>query len=210
MSHSVLETILESKVIAIVRGIPSGQISDLASAIRAGGLRCIEVTFDHAAPGGLEDTLAAIRALRDTDMCVGAGTVMSPEELAKEAGASYIISPNTNPAVIRETKSIGLVSIPGAMTPSEVAEAWSLGADLVKLFPAGVLGPAYIKAVKAPLKHIPVTAVGGVTPENTPGFLSAGCAGVGVGGNLVSPKLVSEGRWEEITAAARAYAEAVR
>ena len=91
MSHSVLETILESKVIAIVRGIPSGQISDLASAIRAGGLRCIEVTFDHAAPGGLEDTLAAIRALRDTDMCVGAGTVMSPEEvrLAKEAGASY-------------------------------------------------------------------------------------------------------------------------
>ena len=84
------------------------------------------------------------------------------------------------------------------------------GADLVKLFPAGVLGPAYIKALKAPLKHIPVTAVGGVTPENTPGFLSAGCAGVGVGGNLVSPKLVSEGRWEEITAAARAYAEAVR
>ena len=170
------------------------------------------MTFDHAAPGGLEDTLAAIRALRDTDMCVGAGTVMSPEEvrLAKEAGASYIISPNTNPAVIRETKSMGLVSIPGAMTPSEVAEAWSLGADLVKLFPAGVLGPAYIKALKAPLKHIPVTAVGGVTPENTPGFLSAGCAGVGVGGNLVSPKLVSEGRWEEITAAARAYAEAVR
>lgn len=212
MSHSVLETILESKVIAIVRGIPSGQISNLAQAIRAGGLRCIEVTFDHAAPGGLKDTLAAIRVLRDTDMCVGAGTVMSPEEvrLAKEAGASYIISPNTDPAVIRETKSLGLVSIPGAMTPSEAAEAWSLGADLVKLFPAGVLGPAYIKALKAPLKHIPVTAVGGVTPENTPDFLAAGCVGVGVGGNLVSPRLVAEGRWEEITAAARAYAEAVR
>ena len=96
------------------------------------------------------------------------------------------------------------------MTPSEAAEAWSLGADLVKLFPAGVLGPAYIKALKAPLKHIPVTAVGGVTPENTPDFLAAGCVGVGVGGNLVSPRLVAEGRWEEITAAARAYAEAVR
>lgn len=212
MSHPVLETILESKVIAIVRGISSGQIADLARAIRAGGLRCIEVTFDHAAPGGLEDTLAAIRILRDTDMCVGAGTVMSPEEvrLAKEAGASYIISPNTDPAVIRETKSLGMVSIPGAMTPSEAAWAWSLGADLVKLFPAGVLGPAYIKALKAPLKQIPVTAVGGVTPENTPEFLAAGCVGVGVGGNLVSPRLASEGRWEEITAAARAYAEAVR
>ena len=213
MSNFVLETILETKVIAIVRGVPSGQIAALAGAIRAGGLRCLEVTFDHAASGGIQDTLASIRLLRGEfpDMCIGAGTVMSVEEVrqAREAGAGYIISPNTDEAVIRETKALGLTSIPGAMTPSEAANAWKWGADLVKLFPAGVLGPEYIKALKAPLKHIPVTAVGGVTPQNAPDFLAAGCAGVGVGGNLVSPKLVAEGRLEEIAETARAYGKAV-
>lgn len=215
MKHTALEAIMETKVIAIVRGIPSTQICDLAGAILAGGLRCLEVTFDHSSKGGIEETLRSIRLLSErfeNEIEVGAGTVMTAEEvnLAKEAGAGYIISPNADEAVIRETRRLELVSIPGAMTATEAACAWSWGAHIVKLFPAGILGPEYIKALRGPLGHIPFTAVGGVTPQNTPDFLRAGCVGVGVGGNLVSAKLVSEGKLDEITNTARAYAQAVR
>ncbi len=215
MKNTALEAIMETKVIAIVRGIPSTQICDLAGAILAGGLRCLEVTFDHSKEDGIEETLRSIRLLSErfgNEIEVGAGTVMTAEEvnLAKEAGAGYIISPNADEAVIRETRRLELVSIPGAMTATEAASAWSWGANIVKLFPAGILGPDYIKALRGPLGHIPFTAVGGVTPQNTPDFLRAGCVGVGVGGNLVSAKLVSEGKLDEITNTARAYAQAVR
>lgn len=215
MKHTALEAIVETKVIAIVRGIPSTQICNLAGAILAGGLRCLEVTFDHSSEGGIEETVRSIRLLSErfgNEIGVGAGTVMTAEEvnLAKEAGAGYIISPNTDEAVIRETRRLELVSIPGAMTATEAASAWSWGANIVKLFPAGILGPDYIKALRGPLGHIPFTAVGGVTPQNTPDFLRAGCVGVGVGGNLVSVKLVSEGKLDEITNTARDYAQAVR
>ena len=145
-------------------------------------------------------------------MCVGAGTVMTVEQVrqAAEAGAEYMISPNVDEAVIGETKRLGKVSIPGAMTPTEAAFAHKCGADIVKLFPAGLLGAAYIKAVKAPLKHIPVTAVGNVTVENCAEFIRAGAVGVGVGGSLVSATLVDEGKFDEITATARAYVAALR
>lgn len=215
MTENTLQTILESKVIAIVRGIPAQGMIDLAEAMRQGGLRCIEVTFDHTGEAARQETLKAIRALKahfGGALCIGAGTVLSPEDVraAQSAGAGYIISPNTDAAVIKETKRLELVSIPGAYTPSEAVLAHQCGADVVKLFPAGILGAAYIKALKAPLKHIPMMAVGGVTPQNTPEFLAAGAVGVGVGGNLVSPKLVAERRFDEITAIARQYAGAVR
>ena len=113
-------------------------------------------------------------------------------------------------SVIRETKKLDKISIPGAMTPTEAAFAYKCGADIVKMFPAGVLGPAYIKAVKAPLKHIPLTAVGGISPENCVDFIKAGCVGVGCGGNLVSPKLVTEGKFDEITKVAQAYTAALQ
>ena len=208
MSQAVLEKILEGKIIAIVRGIPSTKIVGLAQALEKGGVNCIEVTFDQSSEEKAKDTLAAIRADK---VCVGAGTVMSVDQVhqAVEAGAEYMISPNVNEAVIRETKKLDKVSIPGAMTPTEAAFAYECGADIVKLFPAGLLGAAYIKAVKAPLKHIPVTAVGNVNVENCAEFLKAGAVGVGVGGSLVSAKLVDEGRFDEITATAKAYVEAL-
>ena len=213
MENNVLAQIKEEKIIAIVRGISSDKITDLAQALRKGGMKCIEVTFDQSSPAGIEETLKSIKALAEMggDICVGAGTVMTCEQvdLAKAAGAKYIISPNTDAAVIKHTKELGLVSIPGAMTPSEVAAAYAMGADIVKMFPAGVLGCDYIKAVKAPLKHIPVTAVGGVNPANCADFLRAGAIGVGVGGNLVSPQFVNEGRFEEITAIAKSYVDAL-
>ena len=215
MSKEVLDRILEGKIVAIVRGIPSDEIVGLAEALVKGGISCIEVTFDQSSAEKARDTLKAISNMRQAlgdRVCVGAGTVMSVEqvEAAATAGAEYMISPNTNAAVIKRTKELNKVSIPGAMTPSEVAEAYEQGADIVKMFPAGILGCAYIKAVKAPLKHIPVTAVGGVNPGNCADFIRAGAVGVGVGGNLVSPQLVREGRFEEITAIARSYTDALK
>ncbi|MBR3203478.1 MAG: bifunctional 4-hydroxy-2-oxoglutarate aldolase/2-dehydro-3-deoxy-phosphogluconate aldolase [Solobacterium sp.] len=198
-----------------MRGIPSDEVVDLADALVKGGISCIEVTFDQSSEEKARDTLKAIsnisKALGD-QICVGAGTVMTAEqvEAAAAAGAEYIISPNTNASVIKRTKKLGKVSIPGAMTPSEVAEAYELGADIVKLFPAGILGCDYIKAVKAPLKHIPITAVGGVNPGNCADFIRAGAVGVGVGGNLVSPQLVKESRFDEITAIAKSYTDSLK
>ena len=215
MSKEVLQRILDGKIVAIVRGIDSSNIADLAKALADGGITCIEVTFDQSGPEKIQNTLDAIsnikRAMGDR-VCVGAGTVMTVEQvrLAAEAGAEYMISPNTDPEVIYESKRLDKVSIPGAMTPTEVAYAYNCGADIVKMFPAGILGAGYIKAVKAPLKHIPVTAVGGVNAKNCAEFFKAGASGVGVGGNLVSPELVNSGRFEEITAMAQEYTDALK
>lgn len=215
MSQAVLEKLLESKLVAIVRGIPSEQILDLAKAMEAGGITCMEVTFDQTGEAGIRNTLASIAKMKEhlgDRICVGAGTVMTPEQVrqADKAGAEYMIAPDADEAVIRETKRLEKVSIPGAFTPTEAVQAWRWGADIVKMFPAGILGAGYIRAVKAPLAHIPLMAVGGVNPQNCRSFLEAGAVGVGVGGNLVSPKLVAEGRFAEITAVAREYKEALK
>ncbi len=214
MSQSVLEKILAGKIVAIVRGIPSSKIVGLATALEKGGVNCIEVTFDQSSEEKAKDTLvsiAAIKAALGDRVCVGAGTVMTVEQVnqAVDAGAEYMISPNVDEAVIRETKRLGKVSIPGAMTPTEAAFAHRCGADIVKMFPAGILGTDYIKALKGPLKHIPLTAVGNVNVENCADFIKAGAVGVGVGGSLVSAKLVDEGKFDEITATAKAYVAAL-
>ena len=210
---NTLDFILEKKVIAIVRGISSGKICDLAEALVKGGLACVEVTFDHSSEEKLADTLKSIELLSQNfrgRLLAGAGTVLTVQqaEQAVAAGAEYIISPDVNVDVIKRAKELGKVSIPGALTASEIVTAYEAGADIVKLFPAALFGPAYFKAVKAPLKHIPLTAVGGVSAGNIADFLAAGAVGAGVGGNLVSPKLVDEGRFEEITEIARSYVEA--
>jgi len=209
-----LDFIKENKVIAIVRGIPSSKISSLAEAMVKGGIRCIEVTFDHSSEEGKAETLKSIEILNKNfqgEVLAGAGTVLTAEQVdqAVLAGAEYIISPNVNVDVIRRTKELGKISIPGALSPSEIVTAYEAGADIVKLFPAAVFGTAYFKAVKAPLKHIPMTAVGGISPDNIADFVNVGAIGAGVGGNLVSPKLVEEGRFDEITAIARSYMEAL-
>lgn len=214
MTDTVLERIKAEKIIAIVRGISGENIFALAEALYKGGISCIEVTFDQRTEETINRTLESLKLLNSRlgdRMCIGAGTVMSAEQVkaAVDAGARYIISPNVDKAVIEETKKAGKVSIPGAMTPTEVAAAWQYGADIVKLFPAGQLGPGYIKALKAPLAHIPVTAVGGINPGNCADFIKAGAIGVGCGGNLVSASLVEQKRFDEITAVAKEYMNAL-
>lgn len=212
--NNVMERIRSDKIIAIVRGLESGHMLSLAGALNKGGITMIEVTFDQKNPDKWKDTCSAIKLLSDEfagRMLVGAGTVMTVEQLnlAYEAGAKYIISPDINVEVIRNTKKLGLVSLPGAMTPTECVTAYNAGADAVKVFPAGELGAAYIKAIRAPLSHIPMLAVGGVNVDNAASFIKAGCIGLGVGGTLVNLDLVKNGEFDKISALAREYIKAV-
>lgn len=214
MRNEILKLVEDEKVIAIVRGVDPEKCVSVAKALYKGGIHMMEITFDQGNPDGLKNTATSIASITKNfgkDIRVGAGTVMSVEQvqLAAKAGAEYIISPNTKESVIKETLKLGLVSMPGALTPTEVAFAHECGADFVKVFPSGDLGPGYIKAIKAPLKHIKLLGVGGITPENIPAYLSAGCVGFGIGGNLVNASWADAGEYEKITEAARTFCRAV-
>ena len=211
---TTMEWVNQYKLIAIVRGLKPEYMLGLADALYAGGINMMEVTFAQAKPETWKDTANAIAEVSrhmEGKMLVGAGTVLTEEQLvmAKDAGAKYIITPNTNLNLIRKVKEFGLVSFPGAMTPSEIVAAWEAGADAVKVFPAGNLGPGYLKAIKAPLAHIPMMAVGGVSEKNVADFQAAGACGFGIGGNLVNKTWIENGEWDKITALAAEYRKAV-
>lgn len=211
---TTLEWVNAKKIIAIVRGLKPEYMLKLAEALYAGGIDLMEVTFNQKDPTTWKDTAAAIKAIgehMEGKMLAGAGTVLTMEQLqmAYDAGAKYIITPNINPELIKKTKELGMCCFPGALTPTEMVVAFNAGADAVKIFPAGNLGPSYIKAVKAPLAHIPVMAVGGVNEKNAADFLAAGCCGLGIGGNLVNKSWIENGEWEKITELAKEYRKAV-
>ncbi len=208
MRENTIEQILKEKVIAIVRGVGPAQCLRVAEALYQGGIRLAEITFNLNDPGSFRETAGAISAIGRAyagKMLCGAGTVTSEElvDLAADAGAAYIISPDSNPAVIRRTLERKIVSIPGAMTPTEVLAAHGAGADFVKLFPAAALGTGYIKAIRAPINHVRLLAVGGVNEKNIGAFLAAGLYGAGVGGNLANKAWIQAGEYERITAAAK-------
>ena len=210
-NEQICGMICRTRIIAIVRGL-DGHFTELAQALYDGGIRAMEVTFRLGNPDEFyktADSIREIRAAMGDRMAVGAGTVTSPKlvQLAHDAGAQFIVSPDTDVEVIRATKALGMLSMPGAMTPSEVRVAYDAGADFVKVFPAGVLGADYIKALRGPLGHIPMLAVGGVSEKNVAEFIKAGCVGAGVGGKLVNKEWIEEGAWDKITALAHALCE---
>ena len=214
MRDKIIAEILRGKLIAIVRGMAEEQIVPIAEAIRAGGIAMLEVTFNQADPGSFAATARAIGAIRKSfggAGYAGAGTVLTIQqlEMAAEAGAQYIISPDANPEIIKKTRELGLVSIPGAMTPSECVAAHNAGADFVKLFPLGNLGAGYLKAIRAPLSHIKFLGVGGISEKNAAEYLAAGAVGFGVGGNLVNKEWINAGRFDLITELAAKYVDAV-
>lgn len=209
---TVSEFIQKHKIITICRKVYGEDLYRLTAALNAGGVKLMEVTFDQADPDCVEKTAGCIRELNQrfgSEMKFGAGTVLTVEQVraAAEAGAQFIISPNTDPEVIRETKRLGLVSIPGAMTPTEIMAAHNLGADIVKLFPAGSLGFAYIKDILAPISHVKLCATGGVTEENWEQYLKLGFAGAGISSRLCDKKCIAAGDFGEITRRARAFTE---
>lgn len=208
MREETIRLIRQHKVISIVRNLPFECLAPFAEAILRGGIPLIEVTFMQDDPKSWERTCESICLLNGMGICAGAGTVLTEQQLllAHDAGAQYIISPNTDERLIRRTRELALVSIPGALTPTEISEAHQYGADFVKLFPAAALGPAYIKAIRAPLSHIPLIAVGGINQSNMHDYIGAGCTAVGVGGNLTSLSLIRSGSFDQIEQLARSYA----
>lgn len=212
--EDVMQKILDEKAIAIVRGYTEEQCLELAKALSRGGINLMEVTFPQTNAAEQAETARVIRRLiaeLGDRMCFGAGTVTTPElvDLAYEAGCTYIISPDTDEDVIRRTVELGLVSIPGALTPTEIKKAAKLGADFVKVFPASSMGPAYFKDVHAPLPGIRMLAVGGANTQNGPEYLKAGAVGVGVAGCLFNKSLIADGAWDKITENAKALRAAL-
>ena len=209
-----LEYVQQRKIVAIVRGLKPEYMVRLAHALQEGGIGLMEVTYNQKAPETWIDTAQAISAVArefGDELLVGAGTVITLEQvrMTYEAGGRYLVTPATQPEIIRAGKALGLGLYPGALTPTEILTAYAAGADAVKVFPAGDLGPGYIKAVKAPLSHIPLMAVGGVNEKNAADFMRAGCVGLGVGGNLVNKDWIAQGEWSRITDLAKEYVKAV-
>ncbi len=178
-------------VLVISRGLGTGEVLAAAHFLYAVGIAAIEVTMDS--PGALESIETLAREM-EGQMIVGAGTVLTRDELlaAKGAGAKFIICPHFDRELVRVAAEAGLPIVPGALTPTEILTAWRAGAAAVKVFPAATMGPDYIRQLRGPLGFIPLLPTGGVTADNAKSFVAAGAFGVAVGGGLMSSKLRSD------------------
>lgn len=210
--QEIIAAIKKHRIVVIARGLSTEQLLKTAEAMYEGGIRLMEVTFNACGDPADEKIAADIAMLAKTfagRMHIGAGTVLRPEqvELAAKAGAEFIISPDTNRAVIEKTRELCLVSLPGAFTPTECTTAWSFGADFIKIFPNSELKPSYIKALKAPLSHIDFLAVGGVDLENLHEYMAAGACGIGIATGIVNKKMIQAGDYAGITELARRFVE---
>lgn len=214
MREQIINAIRQNRLIVILRGVEKEKLIPLCEAMYRGGVRLVEVTYSADGSTPDRETAARISLLAThfaERMFIGAGTVLSEEQvrLTKEAGGRFIISPDANPCVIRATREAGLVSIPGALTPTEIQGAHLAGADFVKLFPVTGLGADYIKAIRAPLSHIEMLAVGGIDLTNIDKFLATGIAGVGIGSGITDRKLLDAEDYVGIEELARRYTEAM-
>lgn len=210
-----LEEIKNNKVIAIIRGIDRENIIPTVQALLDGGIKAVEFTFDASGripDGKIKEYIASAVSRFKGNVLVGAGTVLNKNQvtLVKQAGGEFIISPNTDTEVIRHTKDLGLLSFPGAFTPSEAVTAYNAGADIIKIFPAVTLGADFLKNIRAPLAHIDFMAVGGISAENAKLYLASGASCLGVGSNIVNKSLISAGDFDGITRLAKELTENIR
>ncbi|HEU4844410.1 MAG TPA: bifunctional 2-keto-4-hydroxyglutarate aldolase/2-keto-3-deoxy-6-phosphogluconate aldolase [Burkholderiaceae bacterium] len=202
--HELMQTLLRRPMVAIVRAATADAALETAEACIAGGMTALEVAFTTP------DTLDVLRTLRQRHgerLLLGAGTVLDPEtaRMAILAGAQMIISPAVNVETIRLCQRYQVLSMPGAVTPTEIVTAMEAGADLVKIFPAETLGPAYLQALRAPLPQAPLMPTGGVTVENLPEWFAHGAQAVGIGGSLSAP--AAQGDYRAVTERARRFVE---
>lgn len=209
MSRDVdLQRVLDGGVVAILRADSGEQLVRVAEALYEGGIDVIEVTF--TVPGVL-GILSAVRDSLGDKILLGAGTVLDAESAraAMLAGAEFIVCPTVNLDVIRMCRRYDKLVMPGALTPTEVLTAWEAGADIVKVFPADVGGPGYLKALHGPLPQVKLLPTGGVNLETLAGFFAAGACAVGLGSALVERQAVADGDMDRIRDLARAYVAAV-
>ena len=205
---SVLKHLIDTGVVAVIRGQSKEQLNGIADALVAGGVVALEVTMTTP------KAIAGIEMLADRlgdSALIGVGTVIDPATArdAIAAGAQFVVSPAFDPEIVATTRRYGKISIPGAFTPTEILRAWTAGADIVKVFPSTALGPAFFKDILAPLPQLRLTPTGGVDLKNTPDWIKAGAACVGVGSALLSKDALAKNDWPAITALAKSFVAAV-
>lgn len=206
MTTNILDRLDALPLVAILRGLTPEEAVDVGEALLAAGFTCLEVPLNSPRP------LESIRLLREAlgdRALVGAGTVLTPQAVREvvEAKGQLIISPNADPEVIRETVAVGALSMPGVFTATEAFAALKAGAQVLKLFPSEIAGPAGLKALRAVLPAGQrLYAVGGVTPETLATWRAAGASGFGIGGALFKPGMTAA----EVGARARAFVDAWR
>jgi 2-dehydro-3-deoxyphosphogluconate aldolase/(4S)-4-hydroxy-2-oxoglutarate aldolase len=201
----ILQSIETQGAIAVVRLENAARLEAVANALADGGIRALEITMTM--PGAL----AALATLREP-ILAGAGSVLDAEtaRLAILSGARFVVAPIFSPAMVEMCHRYDVPVIPGAFTPTEILAAWQAGADVVKLFPAGRLGPAYLKDLRGPLPQVRLLPTGGVSAENAGAYLAVGAVAVGVGGALVDGNAVARGDFAQLTREARRLTQAIR
>ena len=207
MTNRAIRTILEQRLVAVIRlDDVDRNILPIAEALQEGGIKVLEVTLTSGT------ALAALRRLADwtrttagQDITCGVGSVRRIEEAnaAVDAGASFIVSPGIAPQVLEQRDALGVPVIPGILTPSEAMAAHELGADTIKLFPAFLGGPTYLKSLLAPLPDLKLIPTGGITLDESPAYLQAGAVAVGLGSSLIPPATVARRDWAELRRLAR-------
>jgi 2-dehydro-3-deoxyphosphogluconate aldolase / (4S)-4-hydroxy-2-oxoglutarate aldolase len=204
-----LRQVLECGIVAVVRSQDSQQLVDVVKALADGGVTVVEITM--SVPNAL-DVLKQVRQALGDRVLLGAGTVLDPETARAVllAGAEYIVSPTVNLEVIRLCQRYDKLVMPGAFTPTEILSAWEAGADIVKVFPAEVVGPAFFKALRGPLPQIRVMPTGGVDLTTASAFLKAGACCLGIGSQLVEPEAVANRDFGRIRDLAKQYAGIVK
>jgi len=209
MPETTAQTLERVALIPVLRARNASQAHAVVQALLAGGVSVVEVTM--TVPGAV-NLLKELKNEYGTKCLLGSGTVTTADqaEATIDAGAEFVVSPSFHPAVIAATKAHNKLSIPGALTPTEVITAWNEGADYVKIFPCSAMGGAsYLSSLLAPFPHLKLIPTGGITHHNAASFLEAGAKAIGVGGDLVSLAAIDEGKPEVITEAARAYLKVI-
>jgi 2-dehydro-3-deoxyphosphogluconate aldolase/(4S)-4-hydroxy-2-oxoglutarate aldolase len=207
--EQTLKRILEGGIVAVVRSETSEPLVKVVEALALGGVTAAEITF--TVPDAIE-VIRQVRRAVGNSLVLGAGTVLDSEtaRAAILAGAEYIVSPIVNVDVIRLCRRYDKVVMPGALTPTEVVSAWESGADVVKIFPADLGGPPYLKALRGPLPQIRLMPTGGVDLSTAGSFINAGACCLGVGSSLVDPKSVASGDFAAIRELAAQFVAIVR
>jgi 2-dehydro-3-deoxyphosphogluconate aldolase/(4S)-4-hydroxy-2-oxoglutarate aldolase len=207
---SVIDQIKENVIVAVIREANTQNIIPIANALYKGGIKALEITAET--PKVITLIEKVVEEFGD-ELIVGAGTVLDPETARGVimAGSKFVVSPTVNPETIKMTKRYGVVSIPGAFTPTEILTAYEHGADIIKVFPANVLGPSYLESVHGPFPYIPLMVTGGINLNNMIDYVHKGGVAVGIGSNLVNPKnLNTEEDYLALTERAIQYAEKVK
>lgn len=214
-AQEVKALFLKEKLVAICRTLPTEKLGSVAKALVSGGVKILEITIDQTAedPASvIKDAMDTVRNAVGDQLCLGCGTVLNCEQLqmAVDAGAKFYLSPNFKEDVVKKAKEMGIVAIPGALTPTEIVNAWEAGADIVKLFPADDMGYHYIWNLKGPLPHIPLLASGGVNPDTIPTYLEYGVAAVGTGVSIINRDMLAEDDYDGIANLARKHVDAIK